>query len=182
MKKIVWTYGLISGAIVAVMMFITMPLYETGTLNLDNGEVIGYTTMVVALSMVFFGIKSYRDKQSNGVISFGKAFKVGIMISLIAAIMYGLAWEITYNTMTTDFLKRMTDSYYEKMKADGASAEELQKAQEKWATFSEWYKNPVVRFGVTIMEILPIGILITLLSAGLLRKKEFLPENSTVYK
>jgi hypothetical protein len=143
---------------------------------MDNGELVGYTTMVIALSMVFFGIKSYRDNYANGSISFGKGFKVGILITLIACVMYGLAWEISYNRIGEEFTKRMTEKYYEDMKADGASEVELQKAKEEWESFFEMYKNPIIRFAFTVfVEIFPIGLVITLISAGILRKKEFLP-------
>ena len=161
-------------------MLTTMPLYMNGTLNFDNGELTGYSTMVIALSLVFFGIKSYRDKHSKGIISFGKAFKVGILITLIAAIMYAMAWEVCYSQMSDEFTKQMTTRYFEKLKKNGASDAELEKAKVEWAGFGEMYKNPVVRFGVTLMEVSPVGIIITLLSAGLLRKKEFLPEETVV--
>jgi hypothetical protein len=176
MKKIILIYGLIAGSIVAAMMFITMPMYNNGSLNMDNGELVGYTTMVVALSLVFFGIKSYRDNQAKGTISFGTGFKVGILITLIASVMYGLAWEITYSKIGEEFTQKMTEKYYEDMKADGASEQELEEAKKEWDSFSEMYENPLFRFGFTVfVEIFPVGLLITLVSAGILRKKEFLP-------
>lgn len=176
MKKVILTYGLIAGSIVAAMMLITMPMYNSGTLNMNNGELVGYTTMVVALSLVFFGIKSYRDTYAKGLISFGTGFKVGILITLIASVMYGLAWEISYSRIGEDFTRKMTEKYYEDMKADGASEEALQQAKAEWESFSEMYKNPIVRFVFTVfVEIFPVGLVITLISAGILRRKEFLP-------
>ena len=176
MKKVILIYGLIAGSIVAAMMFITMPMYSNGTLNLENGELVGYTTMVVALSMVFFGIKSYRDNHANGTISFGKGFKVGILITLIASVMYGLAWEITYSKIGDEFTKKMTEKYFEDKKAAGASEDELQKAKEEWESFSKMYENPLFRFSFTaLVEIFPVGLIITLISAGILRKNKILP-------
>lgn len=175
MQRIVLIYGLIAGAIVAIMMFITMPMYNSGTLNMDNGEIVGYSTMVIALSLVFFGTKSYRDKHLQGTIRFGTAVKVGLLITLIASIMYALAWEITYSKIGDEFNKKMVERYVEKMKADGATEAELAKAKEEWDGFAEMYKNPIIRFGITIMEIAWVGVVITLISAGLLRKREFLP-------
>lgn len=175
MKRIVLIYGLIAGAIVGAMMLITMPMYQSGNLNMDNGELVGYSTMVIALSLVFFGIKSYRDKHLNGIISFGKAAKVGILITGVASMMYALSWEVTYSQMGEEFMLKMTERHFEKMKAEGATDAELSKAKEEWAGFTEMYKNPIIRFGITIMEIFWVGVVITLVSAGLLRKKEFLP-------
>lgn len=177
MKKIILTYGLIAGAIVAGLMLITLPLWQNGTLNFDNGEIVGYTTMVIALSMIFFGVKSYRDNYNNGTITFGKAFKIGVLIALIAAVMYGLAWEVSYATVMADFPQKMQEHYFSEMKESGASKEELEKAKQQFATFAEYYRNPIVRFPLTLMEILPVGILISLISAALLRRKEFLPVN-----
>lgn len=179
MKRIVLTYGFVAGAIVGSVMLVTMPLYLNGTFDFSNGEVLGYSSMVIALSMVFFGVKSYRDKHQNGVISFGKAVQVGILITAVAAVMYGLAWEVCYSQMGEEFSAQMTVRYFEKMEKQGMSGEELDKAKEEWTAFSEMYKNPLIRFGVTITEILPVGIILTLLSAGLLRKKEFLPDRET---
>lgn len=175
MKKVILVYGVIAGAIVTAMMWITMPLYRSGTLKIDNGELIGYTTMVIALSMIFFGIKSFRDNHQSGAITFGKGLKIGLLISVIASLMYALAWEVSYSQIGDEFIQKYTEHQYEKMKAKGATEAKIQAEKEKMASFAELYKNPVVRFGMTIMEILPVGIVISLLSAGLLRKREFLP-------
>ncbi len=174
MKKIVIIYGLIAGLIVGSLMLLTMPLWKSGVLNFDNGELVGYTTMVIALSMVFFGIKSFRDNYNNGTVTFWNACKVGILITLIASVMYALAWEISYANMGEEFTQKMTDHYFNELKTKGASEQELKKAKEDWASFSEMYKNPLIRFGVTLTEIFPVGLVITLLSAGLLRNKKFL--------
>jgi hypothetical protein len=176
MKKVILIYGLIAGSIVAGMMFITMPMYNNGMLNLDNGEWIGYTTMVIALSMVFFGIKSYRDNYANGTISFGKGFKVGILITLIACVMYASAWEVTYSQIGDEFMKKEVEKYNADMKAKGATDKELEEAKKQWESFSEMYKNPIFRFSFTaFVEIFPVGLGITLLSAAILRKREILP-------
>ncbi len=175
MKKIVITYGLIGGTIVGGLMLATMPLWETGALNFDNGHLVGYTTMVIALSMVFFGIKSYRDHHASGLVTFGKGFTIGILITLIASIMYAMAWEVSFANMGDVFTQKMEEQHFTELKAGGATEADLVKAKEEWGTFMEMYKNPVIRFGVTLFEIFPVGLIITLISAGLLRKKEFLP-------
>ncbi len=175
MKKIVITYGVIGGAIVAAMMFITLPLYKNGTFNFENGELSGYTTMVIALSTIFFGVKSYRDKQASGVISFWRAMQIGMLITLIAGIIYAIAWEFLYADMGNEFMQMMTDAHEKDLKAAGVSEADIQKSRDEMADFAELYKNFFVRFPMTIMEILPVGIIISLISAGLLRKKEFLP-------
>ena len=176
MKKIVLTYGLIAGAIVGGMMITTMPMFEKGTLNFENGEVVGYTTMVIALSLVFFGVKSYRDNKLAGVITFGTAVKVGLLITLVASLLYALTWEVIYKE---DFIQRYNEREVVKMKEEGATEANLQAATKEMEKFAEMYKNPIFRFGITLMEILPVGIVISLLSAALLKKKDFLATTNT---
>ena len=167
MKRIILIYGILAGAIVGSMFFITMPLYEKGILTMENGELVGYSTMIVALSLIFFGVKSYRDNQLDGAITFGNALKVGLLITLIASLIYAITWEVIYNTMT-DFVTEMGDKYFEKLKAEGTS-------QAKIDEYAAMYSNPIIRIPMTLMEIAPVGILISIFSAGLLRMKGFLP-------
>jgi cytoskeletal protein RodZ len=180
MKRIVLTYGLIAGVIVGSMILITMPMYQSGTLNFDNGELLGYTTMTIALSLIFFGIKTHRDKNLSGEISFWKATQVGLLIMLVAGVVYALSWEVSYRNIGEEFTAKMTQHYIDEMKEDGATEQELAEAKARWESFGEMYKNPIVRFGVTVMEITPVGVILTLLSAALLSRRNFLPaENIT---
>lgn len=176
MKKIVLVYGLIAGVILAAMFFVTAPFYENGTLNFDNGMLVGYATMVVSLSLVFFGIKSYRDNHQHGSITFGRAFKVGILITLIASCLYGIGWEISYHTVNKNFVENMWQYQQDKMAASGTSEADIQAAYQEHQRFVEMYQNPLIRFVMTVVvEILPVGVLITLISAALLKRKNFLP-------
>lgn len=175
MKKVIITYGLIGGVIVSAIMLGTHPLLEKGIINYDNGMLIGYSSMVIALSMVFFGVKSYRDQYSGGTISFWQGVKIGMLITLLASVMYALTWEVYYNTAASDFTEKYTQHYVDKMTREGASQAEIDQMRAEMASFNEMYKNPLIRFGVTLMEILPVGVIITFLSAALLRKREVLP-------
>lgn len=179
MKKVIIIYGIIAGLITGGLMLVTMPLFESDTLNFDYGAVIGYAGMVIALSLIFFGVKSFRDQHSAGRITFGKGLVIGLAITLVASLFYGVAWEITYARSGEKFMAKWTQSELEKMKAKGVSEEKLEEAREDWAQFTEMYKNPVIRFGMTLTEIWPVGILISLVSSALLRKKEFLPHSPT---
>jgi hypothetical protein len=175
MKKIVLICGTIAGAIAGGMLFISTPLVRDGLLSFDSGTVVGYTTMVVALSMIFFGVKSYRDQHLGGVITFGKAVLVGALITLIASCVYALVWEVCYHTVAKGFMDGMTDYYLREKKEQGATAAELQQYNREMCDMMALYKNPFIRFGMTVMEILPVGVVLTLLSAVLLRRKAFLP-------
>lgn len=181
MKKIVITYGLIAGAIVGGMMLITMPLFKNGTLHFENGELLGYSSMVISLSVIFFGVKTFRDKHSNGAITFLKGLQIGLLITLIAAVVYSLAWEFSMAFQgMDDYLANWMDKQYQEMKATGATEAELLEAKESWAKLLEYYKILPIRMVMTMVEILPVGIVISLISAALLRKKEFLPSTEVV--
>ena len=171
MRKIILTYGLISGSIVAGMMFAAMPLLNSSNIDNGKGEVIGYTTMVIALSLVFFGIRSCRDNYFKGTISFGQSIKIGLLITLIASVMYALAWEVCYHTFMSDFAEKMASHRIEEMKASGKSAAEIASFSAEMDSFTEWYQNPILRFGMTLLEILPVGFIITFISAAFLRKR-----------
>jgi hypothetical protein len=175
MKRIILINGLVAGVIVSAMLLINHPLVERGVLDMDSGMIVGYASMVIALSMIFFGIKTFRDQYNKGSISFGQGFKVGILIAVVAALLYCITWEVYYNVAAGDFLEQYTRYYLEQMKEEGKSEAEINEAKIEMEKFNEQYKNPIIRFGVTLTEILPVGLLITLISAAILRKREVLP-------
>jgi len=174
MTKIVLIFGLISGAIAATLMWLLVAVVNTGSINFDNGTIWGYATMIIALSLVFFGIKSYRDN-SGGHISFLKGVQIGILISIISGVCYAASWEAYYSTTGQEFLQKYTAYNLDKMKNSGASDAEIEKARVDSEQFMELYRNFFVRFAMTLMEILPVGVVVTLISAALLRKRELLP-------
>ena len=174
MTRIVIVYGLISGAIAGALMFVLMMFVKDETVNFDNGMIFGYTTMIIALSLVFFGIKSYRDN-NGGRITFMKGLQVGLLISLISAVCYAATWELYYPKVGDEFMQKYTAYYLEKLKKDGASDAEIETARVEGEKFTELYKNFFVRFAMSLMEIVPVGIIVTLVSAALLRRREILP-------
>ena len=177
MRKIVITYGLISGAIITGLFLISMYLWQKGVINFDNGEYFGYGSMLVALAMVFFGIKSFRDNQNGKAIGFWKAAQVGILISLLSSFVYASSWETYMQTNPENtFFDKYTEHYIGKLKEKGAPQQEIDKTVTEMASMKEMYNNPVIRFGMTLMEILPVGVIVTLISAAILRKKEVLAE------
>lgn len=177
MRKIVLVYGGIAGLLMVMMFLVSFSLMEQGMLSFENSELFGYTTMIIVLSLIFFGVKSFRDKHNSGAMTFGKGFKVGISIAAVASLFYAGGWEIYYNTtdLKETFMPRFTELTIKKMQHEGKSQEEIEKKREEMKMFAEMYKNPFIRFGMTLLEIFPIGLLITLISAGILRKKEVLP-------
>ncbi|HEX6729030.1 MAG TPA: DUF4199 domain-containing protein [Pyrinomonadaceae bacterium] len=170
MKKIVLTFGLIGGAIAVLMTFVSIPL--VGRVPFEYLTAIGYTIFVACFLMVFFGIRSYRDNVAGGTITFGRAFKVGILITLISCGIYVMTWDFIYHRFLPNFLDQYSSYVVEKMRAQGATQEELNQTIQQNEQFKEWYKNPFLRYAMMMMEAFPVGLLITLLSAFILRRKQ----------
>lgn len=170
MKKIVIICGSIAGLIVSAMLAITVTMsHKSG--NLEGGMLLGYATMVIAFSLIFVGIKNYRDKHSNGVISFGKAFKTGLFITLIASTIYVIVWLVSYYFFIPDFGEKYAAHMLGQLKAGGASEVEIAEQTKKMARFNEMYKNPLFNALITYMEIIPVGLLISLISSFILKRK-----------
>lgn len=170
MKKIVIVCGSIAGLIVAAMMFISTAVYHKAG-NFDNGMLIGYASMIIAFSLIFVGIKTYRDKYNAGTISFGVAFKVGVLITLIASTIYVIAWLIDYHYFIPDFMEKYATYSIDKLKAAGASTEKIASETQEMAGYSEMYKNPLLIVLFTYLEILPVGLLVSLVAALILKRK-----------
>ena len=170
MRKIVFTFGLIAGTILSVMMLVTIPFQDQ--IGFDKGAIIGYTTMVLAFLMVFFGVKSYRDNVAGGSVTFGRAFQVGILITLIASICYVATWQVIYYTIAPDFIDKYSAHAMEQVKASGASEAQIATQKKKMDEFMEMYKNPFVNIAFTFIEPLPVGIVFTLATAGVLSRKK----------
>jgi hypothetical protein len=170
MKKTVLTFGLIGGAIMAAMMAFTLPFVDK--IGFDKGEVVGYTTMVLAFMLVFFGIRSYRENVSGGRITFGRAFGVGISITLVVCVCYVVAWEIIYFNFMPDFVDKYASYMVEKARASGASQQAIDAQVQQMNSFKTMYDNPFINAAITFVEPLPIGLIVTLISAAILRKKK----------
>ena len=164
MKKTVLTFGLIGGAVMAVMMFATLPFVDR--IGFDKGFIIGYTTMILAFMMVFFGIRSYRENIGDGTITFGRAFAVGILITLISSVLYVVTWEIMYFGVPSFGEKFMTMCVAH-IKNSGASPEAIQTQLNQL----KYLDNPFINAAMTFIEPFPVGLIITLISAAILRTK-----------
>lgn len=152
----------------------------SGKQSVASSEWVGYLVMIVALSTIFFGIKYYKDKQSGGTITFGKAFLVGLYIALVASVLYVVGWELYLKFHMPDFMDKYTQMTQANMQSKGASATEISEKMAELNRYKEWYKNPILRYGMTLMEILPVGLLISLISAAILRtkNKKFTPQTA----
>ncbi|AEE49318.1 DUF4199 domain-containing protein [Haliscomenobacter hydrossis] len=174
MQKHALIFGSLAGGILILLFILEQPLlYQDGKFDFKKGEILGYISMLVSLSMIFFGIRSFRDQHLNGSITFGKAFQVGLMITLVASVIYVVGWMIYYNT--SESMQKFPELYLnhmlEELKKSGKSAAEIVKQEAEFRKNMEMYKNPLIMMAITFLEIFPVGLVVDVISALLLKKK-----------
>jgi hypothetical protein len=174
MFKTIVRFGLIAGLIVAIPMVVLMVGFSPATFE-AGGLLYGYLSMIAALTMVFLGVKHYRDTVRGGTIKFGPALGVGLGISAVASLLYAVGWEVSLALTGFDF----ADSYYRSLidaaRAKGTSEAELQQLIADGKSFAAWYSKPWLRMPMSFVEMFPVGLLISLISAALLRNSRLLP-------
>ncbi len=169
MRSIVLQFGLISGALLSAMMAMTIALQNV--VGFDYGMIVGYTTMVVAFLLIYFGVRRYRDSVAGGSVSFGRACKVGALIAVISSCCYVATWQVMYFNFMPDFSAKISAHTLEKAKAAGESEEAIAKKRKELEEFEVLYQNPAINAAITFLEPLPVALIMTLVSAGLLSRR-----------
>ncbi len=170
MNKIILKYGFISGALAAALMLGT-GLYLHNNPHFGGMEVWGYGGMVLSMLFVFIGVRVYREEERNGSIGFGEAFKVGGIMALISCVCYAVAWMMVSNWLLPDFMNQYVQQTLDAMRANQQPEAEIQAAAAEMAKYQEMYAKPVYKFLLTLMEPLPVALVVSLLSALLLQRK-----------
>ena len=170
MKKTVWTYGLISGALLSAMMAATIPFQ--GENGFDHSLIVGYTTMVLSFLLIYFGVRSYRDKVGKGTVGFGRALVVGSLIGVVASMCYVATWEVMYFKFMPDFMTNYGAHELEKARAGGASEATLAQKKVELDKFEKMYQNPAINAAFTFLEPLPVALVVALVSAGALSRRK----------
>jgi hypothetical protein len=169
MTKTVWTYGLLAGAALSAMMLLNILFIDR--IGFDAGVWVGYTTIIAAFLLIFFGVRSYRDNKAGRTISFGRAFVVGVLINLVASACYVAMWQVASTRVAPDFAEKYATHIIEKERSRGATPAEIAKKTEEMQDFQEMYKNPFIKAGMTFLEPFPVGLIVSLMSAGILRRR-----------
>jgi hypothetical protein len=173
MKKNVLVFGLIAGTVASTIMAFSMiymskhPELEAGT----GSMIVGYLSMIIAFSLIFVAVKNFRDKQNAGVISFGKALLMGLLIALIASTMYVITWAFVHHYYMPDFMEKYAAAMIENAKRTATPAE-LQRTVDQMNSYKEMYKNPFYFAMFSYMEILPVGLIVSLICALLLKRNK----------
>ena len=169
MKKTVLTFGIISGLILSVMMVITLPFVDQ--IGHDRGAILGYTTMLAAGLLIYFGIRSYRDNVGGGTVRFGRAFAIGMLIVAVSSVFYVATWQYVYTQHMPDFFEKYQAEQLNKARAAGATQAELDAKIAEDAKYARWYANPFLRAAFTFVEPLPVGLIVSLISASALSRR-----------
>lgn len=170
MKKKVIVFGLIAGLLIASWCVGSVGLcYKIN--NFKGNMLLGYAAMLLALSLVFVGVKNYRDKDNGGIISFGKAFQLGLFITLIASTMYVIAWTIDYYVFIPDFMDKYSEQILREAHNSGTSKAEINSQIKQITAMKEMYKNPVMVVLLTYLEIFPVGLIVSVVTALILKRK-----------
>ena len=169
MRKIALTYGLIAGAILSAMLLITIPFQDE--IGFDRGAIVGYTTMVLAFLLIYFGVRAYRDGVAGGTVRFGRAFAVGALIALVASACYVATWEVIYFGFDSDFSAKYQAHVLERARAEGESEAAIARRKAEMEEFAKLYENPVINAAITFLEPLPVALVVALVSAGVLSRR-----------
>ncbi|MCC7244066.1 MAG: DUF4199 domain-containing protein [Saprospiraceae bacterium] len=169
MRQTVLRYGLISGAVSAVLMTATAMYFRSHS-DTGYGAILGYIGIFLSMMFIFAGVRHYRE-QSGGSLGFGQGLKVGLLIALISCVCYVLAWMVVYATLMPDFMDTYIQAAMENLRNSGASEAEIQAQAAEMAHYKEMYQNPMYRFALTFLEPFPVAFLVSLISAVVLRRK-----------
>jgi Protein of unknown function (DUF4199) len=172
MKRVVLTFGLISGAVSSALMLATLPFMHR--IGFDKGLIVGYTAIVASFLPIFFGIRAYRD-QSGGTLTFGRGFAIGLLITLMSSACYVVTWEIIYFKFWPDFANEWTAHAIEQARKSGAGAEALEQTRRQMSELKAALDNPLTNAAYTFVEPFPVGLLVSLISAGVLRRRPVKP-------
>jgi len=168
MKNTVIKYGIYGLLTAGILFFLALTFGKT--LDYSTQEIIGYATMVASLSFVFFGIKHFRDKENNGLVSFGKALIIGLLISVFAGIGFGVMDYIYTTQINPDFATEYLNKTLETMKSS-LSAEEFEIKKSELTMQMENYGGSGFMALIMFTSVVIIGFIISLISALILQRK-----------
>lgn len=166
-------YGGLSGLI--VVLTIATGLSFASRDGILTSEWLGYLVMLAALTLLFVGMKRYRDVERGGVIRFLPALGIGLAMAAVAAIVYVAVWEAYLAATDYVFFDQYVASLLDQKRAAGASAAEIAREAASYETMRGYYDNALLRVPITFLEIFPVGFVVALVSAALLRNPRLLP-------
>ena len=169
MKRTVLTFGLASGALSAAMILATVPLLDS--IGFEKTDILGYTTIVLSALLVFSGIRSYRERIGAGSIGFGRAFIVGLFITLLSSLCSVATFQIVYFELTPQFGDKFAACMIERARVSGANQAKIDEITKQAMTLKRLYDEPLTNAALTFVQPFPIGLVASMISAAILRKR-----------
>lgn len=170
MKKNVLTFGIVLGLVLCVPWLIMLRMLYTNP-EFKSNDALGYAILVVIYSLLFFGIRNYRNRELGGIISFGKAFKAGALITIMAASVYVALWLLFYYLFVPDYMEVFTKHVLYQCTTEAERAAKTIEME----NFSKMFANPVLMILITYAEVVPIGLVVSLVSSLALKRKSIVP-------
>lgn len=168
MKKNILIFGAILGVILCGNMVYMVRMCYTNA-NFKSNAVVGYAIMIIIFSMIFFGVRNYRNNELDGIITFGRAFKTGVLIALAGSTIYVVVWLFYYYLFVPDYLEKYIPHVLKE--TAGSNAADLPAKTKQMAALKENYKNPLFVILITYVEVFPVGLIVALISALILKRK-----------
>jgi hypothetical protein len=168
-RRIILTFGCLSGLVSAAMMWATLPFIDA--IGFDAGTVVGYTSIVISFLFVFFGVRAYREGLEGAPLTFGNAFGVGLLITLISCVFYVVSWQIMYYSFMPDFGDKYSAYVLDQLHTSGASQTAIDAKTRELADFKALLANPLVHIAFSFIEPFPVGLLMTLIAAVAFRTR-----------
>jgi len=163
--------GLIAGGVLSAFVLLPGEHGAPGAWAM----LVGYLSMLLGLSLVFVAIKRHRDSTLGGAIRFWPAFALGLGVSFVASVVYALAWEAALAISGIDFAGGYAHAVIEQQKAKGVSGEALAELAADMEAFKASYAHVSYRLPMSFAEIFPVGVIVSLISAAVLRNPRVLP-------
>lgn len=170
MKRAIWIYGLIGGLISVGWFLLSEQIFNID-ISMDARLYCGYASIILGLCVIFVAIKNYRDNYNNGIVTFGKALSIGLLITLVASTVYVVIWLIDYTWFFPDYFDKYSSSIVADMKAHSATAVAIKSKVTELKDYAKMYKNPLFNALFTYLEIAPVGLVVSLIAALILKRK-----------
>jgi hypothetical protein len=165
MKKIIWLFGIIIGILLTTnSMIMISKIYSDP--DFKGNDVLGYTVLIIIFSVMYLGMRKYRNEHLEGKISFLNAFKTGAWICFIASTIYVVIGLLYYYLFIPDFV-----DVFSEVVIRNSPAEEVDAVTAQMANFKEMYKNPLFAILISYIEVLPLGMIVALVSAFVVKRK-----------
>ncbi len=169
-KSNIIKYGLIAGTIIVLIPVITGLIIGYGPDTFKTGEIIGYSTMILSLMMIFLAVREYQKRHPNETVGFAKIVGIGAGISFIAGFMFGIYNVIYVTYIHPDFMQEYYQYYLANIQNSGAPQAEIDAQIAKLEQEKSLFMNTTFNFFIMFLTVFMIGLVVSIIS-GLFQRE-----------